>query len=78
ADTFGIATGVAVLNYAPLNFDLCMLDVWTTLAYGGTVVLVDPDRGASAGYLRDLVADHAVSVVQGVPMLFQLLAEATA
>ncbi|MFW3462531.1 class I adenylate-forming enzyme family protein [Streptomyces sp. 058-1L] len=78
ADTFGIATGVAVLNYAPLNFDLCMLDVWTTLAYGGTVVLVDPGRGASAGYLRDLVADHAVSVVQGVPMLFQLLAEATA
>lgn len=78
AETFGITTGTAVLNYAPLNFDLCMLDVWTTLAYGGTVVLVDPGRGTSAGYLRDLVADHAVSVVQGVPLLFQLLAEATA
>ncbi|MGW0395587.1 AMP-binding protein [Streptomyces sp. NPDC003042] len=78
AGTFGITGGTTVLNYAPLNFDLCLLDVWTTLAYGGTVVLVDPDRGAEAGYLHGLVRDHRVSVVQGVPLLFQLLVEATA
>lgn len=78
AEVFGITPGVSVLNYAPLNFDLCLLDVWTTLAHGGTVVLADPDRGASPGYLRDLVVDHSVSVVQGVPMLFRLLAEASA
>ncbi|MGW3566320.1 AMP-binding protein [Streptomyces sp. NPDC000941] len=78
AETFGITPGTAVLNYAPLNFDLCLLDVWTTLAYGGTVVLVDPDRGASAGYLRDLVVDHRVSLIQGVPLLFQLLVDAAA
>ncbi|MDX3232339.1 AMP-binding protein [Streptomyces sp. ME19-01-6] len=78
AETFGITEGTAVLNYAPLNFDLCLLDVWTTLAYGGTVVLADPDRGASPGYLRDLVAGHRVSLIQGVPLLFQLLVEASA
>lgn len=78
AETFEIAEGTTVLNYAPLNFDLCLLDVWTTLACGGTVVLADPDRGASAGYLRDLVADHRVSLIQGVPLLFQLLVEASA
>ncbi|MGW0704121.1 AMP-binding protein [Streptomyces sp. NPDC002867] len=78
SETFGITTGTTVLNYAPLNFDLCMLDVWTTLAYGGTVVLADPDRGTVAGYLRDLVVDHRVTVIQGVPLLFQLLVEATA
>ena len=33
------------LNYAPLNFDLCLLDIWTTLKHGGCVVLVDQDRG---------------------------------
>ncbi|MEU1790598.1 AMP-binding protein [Streptomyces sparsogenes] len=78
AETFGITAGTTVLNYAPLNFDLCLLDVWTTLAYGGTAVLADPDRGASPGYLRDLVADHRVQVIQGVPLLFQLLVEASA
>ncbi|GAB2724364.1 AMP-binding protein [Streptomyces bullii] len=78
ARTFGISTGTRVLNYAPLNFDLCMLDVWTTLAYGGTVVLSDPERGAAPAYLRDLVARHRVTVVQGVPLLFQMLIEGTA
>ncbi|WP_328395312.1 AMP-binding protein [Streptomyces sp. NBC_00390] len=78
SQTFAITAGTTVLNYAPLNFDLCLLDVWTTLAYGGTVVLADPDRGAVPGYLHDLVADHRVSVIQGVPLLFQLLVEATA
>ncbi|MFP3987361.1 AMP-binding protein [Streptomyces sp. E11-3] len=78
SETFQITTGTTVLNYAPLNFDLCLLDVWSTLAYGGTVVLADPDRGTSATYLRDLVVGHSVSVIQGVPLLFQLLAEAAA
>ncbi|CCK30439.1 Fatty acid-CoA ligase [Streptomyces davaonensis JCM 4913] len=76
AETFGITNGTRVLNYAPLNFDLCLLDVWSTLAYGGTVVMVDPDRGTSETYLRELVTGHGVQVVQGVPLLFQLLVEA--
>ncbi|MFC9910042.1 AMP-binding protein [Streptomyces sp. NPDC127197] len=78
AETFAITAGTTVLNYAPLNFDLCLLDVWTTLAYGGTVVLADPERGTSPHYLRDLVADHRVTLIQGVPLLFQLLARAAA
>ena len=28
--------GTVVANYAPLNFDLCLLDIWTTLKHGGT------------------------------------------
>ncbi|WP_229397642.1 AMP-binding protein [Micromonospora okii] len=71
---FGIGPGVRVLNYAPLNFDLCLLDVWTTLGRGGTVVLVDPDQALQAGALAALVARERVSVVQAVPMLFGLLA----
>ncbi|MFF2775714.1 AMP-binding protein [Streptomyces sp. NPDC058052] len=76
--SFPLGPGARVLNYAPLNFDLCLLDIWSTLAHGGTVVLADPDRGASPSYLRDLVADHGVTLIQGVPLLFQLLIEATA
>ncbi|HWM03248.1 MAG TPA: AMP-binding protein, partial [Actinophytocola sp.] len=35
---FGLGPGRRVLNYAPLNFDLCLLEVWATLRHGGCVV----------------------------------------
>ncbi|MFH9015697.1 AMP-binding protein [Streptomyces sp. NPDC017943] len=73
---FGIAPGTTVLNYAPLNFDLCLLDVWTTLAHGGRVVLVDPDHALDGARLLGLLRRHEVHVVQAVPMLFRLLADA--
>ncbi|WP_215543474.1 AMP-binding protein [Amycolatopsis sp. CA-230715] len=66
------------LNYAPLNFDLCLLDIWTTLAAGGKVVLVDAARATRAGYLHELLDRHRVHLVQAVPMCFQLLLESTA
>lgn len=73
---FGIAAGTTVLSYAPLNFDLSLLDVWTTLSRGGTVLLVDEDRAIDQGYLRSLFATSPIQVVQGVPMLFRLLLDA--
>jgi acyl-coenzyme A synthetase/AMP-(fatty) acid ligase len=77
SEAFEIGSGTAVLNYAPLNFDLCLLDIWTTLKYGGSVVMVDQDRATNGAYLADLIADRGVSVVQGVPMLYRLLVDAT-
>ena len=73
---FGLRTDSVVLNYAPLNFDLCMLDIWATLARGGRAILVDPDRAVWPRYLRDLMIDTSPTLVQGVPLLFQVLAEA--
>ncbi|MFI7354069.1 AMP-binding protein [Streptomyces avidinii] len=75
---FEIGPGRTVLNYAPLNFDLCLLDVWTTLARGGRVVLVDPALAAHGRHLRDLVLHHKVDIVQAVPMAFGLLQDAAA
>jgi len=73
ARKFEIGSGTAVLNYAPLNFDLCLLDVWSTLKAGGLVVLVDQDRATNGAYLADLVSEREVNVVQAVPMLYRLL-----
>ncbi|MFJ6619887.1 AMP-binding protein [Kitasatospora sp. NPDC091335] len=70
---FGIGPGRTVLNYAPLNFDLCLLDVWTSLARGASVVLVDPALAAHGHHLSDLILRHGVQVVQAVPMAFGLL-----
>ncbi|GAA0799493.1 AMP-binding protein [Spirilliplanes yamanashiensis] len=74
-DAFGLGPGRAVLNYAPLNFDLCLLDVWATLAHGGAVVLVDPERATQGRHLAGLLTRHDVAVVQAVPMAFGLLQE---
>ncbi|MCG8920576.1 AMP-binding protein [Actinokineospora sp. PR83] len=73
-DRFGIGAGTAVLSYAPLSFDLSLLDVWTTLARGGTAVLVDPDDALHAGRLAAAIRRWRVEVVQAVPMVFGLLA----
>ncbi|MDH6707867.1 amino acid adenylation domain-containing protein [Kitasatospora sp. MAA19] len=75
-ERFGIRRGTTVLNYAPLTFDLCLLDIWTTLKYGGRVVLVDPARATHPGHLLDLVSRHAVQLVQAVPMFYRLLVDA--
>ncbi|MGW7413012.1 AMP-binding protein [Streptomyces sp. NPDC054863] len=75
---FGIRRGTTVLNYAPLNFDLCLLDIWTTLKNGGRVVLVDPAQATDARHLLDLIAQHEVRVVQAVPMFYQLLSDEAA
>ena len=77
ASQFGIGPGTKVLNYAPLNFDLCLLDIWSTLKAGGCVVLVDQAKATHGGYLADLVADNEVDVVQAVPMLYRLLIDET-
>jgi acyl-coenzyme A synthetase/AMP-(fatty) acid ligase len=73
ASQFEIRPGAKVANYAPLNFDLCLLDIWTTLKHGGCVVLVDQDRATHGAYLADLIADNEVNVLQAVPMLYRLL-----
>lgn len=73
ASQFDIGPGTNVANYAPLNFDLCLLDIWTTLKHGGCVVMVDQDRATHGAYLADLLTDNEVNVVQAVPMLYRLL-----
>ncbi|HWM04947.1 MAG TPA: AMP-binding protein, partial [Actinophytocola sp.] len=74
ADTeFGLGPGRRVLNYAPLNFDLCLLEVWATLRHGGCVLLVDPDRAANGQAMLDLLDRHRPHVIQAVPLLYELL-----
>lgn len=71
---FGIDGGTTALSFSPLNFDLALLDVWTVLEAGGTVVLADAGASGDAGYLRDLAQRNEVTLVQGVPLLHRLLA----
>ncbi|GAA1371433.1 AMP-binding protein [Catellatospora chokoriensis] len=75
AMTFDIAPGARVLNYAPLNFDLCLLDVWAALAAGACAQLVDPERAADPAWLAAFCRDRQPTVVQAVPLFFRLVTE---
>ena len=54
-DEFDVGPGRRVLNYAPLNFDLCLFEIWATLRHGGCVVLVDPEIAADCDALLALL-----------------------
>ena len=73
---FDLGEGRTVLNYAPLNFDLCLLDIWATLRAGGCAALVDPEHAVDPRRLAELFERTGPQVVQAVPMLFRILAEA--
>ena len=77
AEQFEIGEGTVVANYAPLNFDLCLLDIWTTLKHGGCVALVDQEKATQSAYLAELLTANRVNVLQAVPMLYRLLLDAT-
>ncbi|WP_018680901.1 AMP-binding protein [Actinokineospora enzanensis] len=77
AAAFGIGAGSVVFNHAPLNFDLCLLDVWTTLRAGGHVVLAEPDRALDGRALARAFTSADVEVVQAVPLFFRQLLDAT-
>jgi acyl-coenzyme A synthetase/AMP-(fatty) acid ligase len=74
---FDIGPGTRVLSYAPLNFDLHLLEVWATLDAGGTVVLVDTETAADPTALQRLVAEALPHVLEGVPLLYQHLASSS-
>ncbi|MFD0635098.1 AMP-binding protein [Catenulispora yoronensis] len=74
ADAFGIGPGVRVLSYAPLNFDLSLLDVWGTLSHGGTTVLVPPDDAARPERIARILVNQSPDIIQAVPLLIRLLA----
>lgn len=78
AAAFTLRPATTVLSLAPLNFDLSLLDVWTTLACGGCVVLVPPAKAVDGSYVLAQVLEHKVEIIQGVPMFLQLLADAAA
>lgn len=76
AEYFNLTRGSRVLSYAPLNFDLSLLEVWAPLAQGATVILGDTTRATQADYLRTLIHDQQPDLIQAVPMFYNLLCPA--
>lgn len=72
---FALGRGSRVVSYAPFNFDLSLLEVWATLASGATILLTNPDKATDPAHVGELVFGRSPSLIQAVPMFYQLLAE---
>lgn len=69
--TFGIVRGTRVLSFAPLNFDVSLLDVWAGLTVGAQILLVPPERAASDRWLAEHLVTEQPEVIQAVPTFFR-------
>ncbi|KMS70851.1 peptide synthetase [Streptomyces viridochromogenes] len=76
-DRFTLGTSDRCLALSALDFDLSVYDVFGLLSAGGAVVLVDEDDRREAGQWADLVRTHAVTILNCVPPLLDMLLLAT-
>jgi len=68
-----IGTSCRVLSYAPLNFDLSLLEIWSSLIAGGRVVVADESKMTHSAYLHKLIEEQQVNVLQGESGLYRTL-----
>ncbi|MFI2345841.1 amino acid adenylation domain-containing protein [Streptomyces sp. NPDC019443] len=76
AERFGYGPDERVLHQYSTSFDPSVLEIFTPLLTGGTVVIARPDGHRDPAYLIDLIRTERVTSVDLVPSLYgALLAE---
>ncbi|MFF5447659.1 amino acid adenylation domain-containing protein [Streptomyces sp. NPDC012888] len=72
-ERLGLGTGDRTLALSALDFDLSVFDVFAPLSAGGAVVTVDEATRKDAAAWTGLVRRHAVTVLNCVPSLLDML-----
>ncbi|MFO0760431.1 MAG: amino acid adenylation domain-containing protein [Byssovorax sp.] len=72
----GISASDRLLAVTSLSFDIAGLELFLPLLSGATVVVASRAAAADGRALRDLIAQRAITVMQGTPSTFRLLLEA--
>jgi len=62
-------------SHAPFHFDLSILDIYTSLSSGATLVLIPSDLGKEPVGLAKLIADRRISIWYSAPSILSLLCE---
>ncbi|HVX38154.1 MAG TPA: amino acid adenylation domain-containing protein [Gemmatimonadaceae bacterium] len=65
-----------VLQKTAVTFDASVWEFWAPLLAGATLVLATPGRHADPAYLAQAIRDHAISTIQLVPSVAELLLRA--
>lgn len=72
---FNIGPGDRCLALATLECDLSVLDMFATLATGGTIVAVEEEHRRNPDHWADLIHQHRVSVLNFLPGWLEMLVE---
>ncbi len=72
---FPLDSDDAVLHKTPSSFDASVWELWAPLLAGASLVLATPGAHRDASALVDAVEAHAITVLQGVPSLLEVLAD---
>ncbi|MDP6151442.1 MAG: amino acid adenylation domain-containing protein [Gammaproteobacteria bacterium] len=76
ARTPGICSEDRLLAVTTLSFDISILEIFTPLSVGGTVVVATADALADGFALARLLSDARITVMQATPATWRLLLEA--
>lgn len=72
---FGLKAGDRNSSHAPLHFDLSILDVFATLATGGTVHLIPPEANLLPASIAGLIAEQELTQWFSVPSILTYIAK---
>ena len=59
----GINSDTICLSFAPINFDLSLLEIWSTLSLGGKVVLFSEGLVSSREYLVQIIETTSPNLI---------------
>jgi amino acid adenylation domain-containing protein len=75
SDTFAPVAADRFSSHAPFHFDLSILDIYTPLRHGATLVLVSEDMGKDPMALAGLIASERLTVWYSTPSILSLLVQ---
>jgi nonribosomal peptide synthetase DhbF len=73
--TFGLTPDDRHLLKTSVGFTVFLSEIFWPLQTGGRVVVARPEGDKDSGYLVRLIAEHEITVLQGVPSLLRVLAD---
>ena len=62
-------------SHAPFHFDLSILDIYSAVKHGATLVLIGEETGKNPAALAQLIADMEISVWYSAPSILSLIAQ---
>lgn len=74
-ETFQPTLGDVFSSHAPFHFDLSILDIYTSLGAGATLVLISEEAGKAPAKLAQLIDDEGITIWYSAPSILTLLTQ---
>jgi amino acid adenylation domain-containing protein len=75
AETFAPSSNDRFSSHAPFHFDLSILDIYSAVKHGATLILIGEEIGKNPAELAQLIADMKITVWYSAPSILSMLAQ---